>query len=156
MTRRMRVYVAGPISTGGGDYFDLCANLRAAFKMGDYLFAAGYAPMVPQLTHFTDLMTARTHSEWMENSHAWVLAADAVLRMPGASKGADMEVAWAHKAGIPVVYSVVELVPLTRKTSLGLEKLLSDWSRPRVSSTKRKRCVPGRKSTARTTGARRK
>lgn len=47
-----------------------------------------------------------THADWLSVDKAWVAAADAVLRLPGESKGADEEVAFAKSAHIPVFHSI--------------------------------------------------
>jgi hypothetical protein len=39
----------------------------------------------------------------------WLAKCDAVLRLPGASSGADREVEYAQKLGIPVFYSIEEI-----------------------------------------------
>lgn len=39
----------------------------------------------------------------------WVEVSDALLRLPGESKGADMEVARANEIGVPVYHSIEEL-----------------------------------------------
>jgi len=171
MTRRLRVYVAGPLSTNA-DLNKIAENVSHAVAVGGRLISLGYAPFVPHLTLYWHILDPRTWREWMEVDKAWVLASDALLRLPGASTGADQEVKWAHEAGIPVYPNIdsldrqlggreacrdrVEYAPPTRKISLGLEKLLLDWCPPQVSSTKPKPCVVGRTRTARTTGAKRK
>jgi hypothetical protein len=40
----------------------------------------------------------------------WVSVADAVLRLPGTSPGADREVALALSLGIPVYYDIEEML----------------------------------------------
>ena len=45
----------------------------------------------------------------MEIELPWVSVADAVLRLPGESLGADLEVARAEEAGIPVFRSIADL-----------------------------------------------
>jgi hypothetical protein len=107
MTRRTRVYVAGPLSTGA-DYYHTCANVKNALAVGDALMALGYAAYIPHLTHYWHLHFNHTWEEWMDQDKAWVLAADALIRMPGESRGADCEVQWAKEAGIPVFDSVKE------------------------------------------------
>lgn len=101
---RPRVYVAGPYSCGS-----VTENVGKAIDVGHRLLNAGYAPLVPHLTHFMDLVFTRCYEEWMEMDLAWVAAANAVLRLPGRSEGADREVALALSLGIPVFYSVAEL-----------------------------------------------
>jgi hypothetical protein len=128
--RLPRVYIAGPISTG-----DLYGNVAQATKVFRDLVDIGVAPWCPHWSVFSGELyvdpegdaedgnvwtTARvngcglTHKQWLDVDLAWVEAADAVLRLPGESKGADAEVARAREVGIPVFYSVGE-VDLWRK-----------------------------------------
>jgi hypothetical protein len=46
----------------------------------------------------------------MELDFGWVRRCDAVLRLPGASSGADREVALAERLGLPVFGSVDEVL----------------------------------------------
>lgn len=108
----MRVYVAGPISNGESGkmgYQAVVDNVRAAIIVGDELADLGYSPFVPHLTHFWNLIMPRPYQSWLEIDDEWVKVSDAVLRLPGDSKGADREVALARKHRIPVFYSVEEL-----------------------------------------------
>lgn len=105
-TMRPRIYLAGPISRG-----DLAANIKQATAAARQLIAAGYAPFCPQLTCYLggDTPTVSggvSHDEWMEVDLPWVAVADAVLRLPGESAGADIEVQYADDNGIPVYYGV--------------------------------------------------
>lgn len=43
------------------------------------------------------------HETWLEQDFPWVAASDIVLRLPGESTGADLEVELANELGIPVV-----------------------------------------------------
>lgn len=100
----VRVYVAGPYTADP----DGCT--RAAIDVGNQLLDAGYAPFVPHLHHYWETRhTARPYEDWMRIDLAWLEAANVVLRMPGASSGADREVTRARELGIPVVASLAEL-----------------------------------------------
>jgi hypothetical protein len=117
--RRIRVYVAGPLSTGG-TYEQVCDNIKKAIEMGEALLNAGYAPYIPHYTHYWNLIHTHSWEEWMDHDKAWVLASDALLRLPGPSKGADQEVEWATEAGIPVfttVRSLMQSMPLTSESA---------------------------------------
>ena len=109
---RYRVYVAGPI-TGPKEnkdrYETISANLSMAFAVGDQLLKAGYAPFVPHYSHYWNLMYKNSYQDWLDYDRCWLLVSDAILRLPGGSEGADMEVQWALVAGIPVYYSVEAL-----------------------------------------------
>ncbi len=103
--RPLRVYVAGPYSTGDPE-----ANTAAAIAAGNELLDAGYAPLVPHLSHYWHTHhTPRAYEDWMRIDLAWITAADAVLRLPGASPGADREVVLAAELGIPIYASVTAL-----------------------------------------------
>ncbi len=102
----IKVYVAGPMSKGWfGDH------MRAAVDAADKLRDAGFAPFVPQLCFFWDLMGhGHGYEAWLQYDFAWLLACDAVLRLPGESSGADREVALAVEHEIPVFKSIDELI----------------------------------------------
>jgi hypothetical protein len=104
-TLRRRVFIAGPLSKG-----DRRLNVRHAIDAGLELMRAGYAPLIPHLTDFVDPDDSFGHSTWVEVSAAWVAVAEAVLRLPGESSGADTEVEVAKKLGIPVFSSLESLI----------------------------------------------
>jgi hypothetical protein len=52
----------------------------------------------------------RTYTEWLDFDFKCIQRCDAVLRMPGASKGGDAEVAFAERCGIPVYFSLEALM----------------------------------------------
>lgn len=107
----IRVYVAGPYTANPGSCTD------TAIAVGDELLVKGFVPFVPHLNHFWD---ARYHHDWdiwMEFCKSWVMACHILLRLPGESKGADQEVAWAIKAGIPVAYSIEEVQQIAANLS---------------------------------------
>lgn len=105
MTRH-KVYVAGPLSTGDRYY-----NVHHAVEAGRYLIKKGYAPLIPHLTHFADPSDALTWDAWLQVDEAWLLHADAMLRLEGTSNGADREEEFALRHDIPVFYemSLLEL-----------------------------------------------
>lgn len=101
---RIRIYVAGPLSSG-----DREENVRKAVKAGVKLIKLGFAPLIPHLTHYVDPDDALTHKVWLEVDLPWVNVADAVLRLSGKSKGADMETQRAGERGIPVFVRIKDL-----------------------------------------------
>jgi hypothetical protein len=108
---RTRVYVAGPISKG-----PLEQNIRQATDAGMELLRAGFAPLVPHLTCYMAgpapevLPHGTAVEDWYGVDLPWVAVADAVVRLPGDSVGADKEVALAKELGIPVYDSVGALL----------------------------------------------
>jgi hypothetical protein len=108
-TRRLRVYISGPITKGNRE-----DNYDQADEMNRQLIEAGFAPLNPMFSMFSRYAFEIKHSDWMEVDLAWIECADAVIRLPGESVGADMETSHAEKLGIPVFKSVEEL-----KASMG-------------------------------------
>ena len=121
MTRK-RVYVCGPVSRG-----DLLPNVRQADEAFFALMRAGFAPLNPLLSVFAGsadrsgpslsrvtatadpLPGGTTHGDWMAADLPWVAVADAVLRLPGESVGADLETAHAAACGVPVFHDLESL-----------------------------------------------
>lgn len=108
---RKRIYISGPISLG-----DLRHNIDQAVGAFVELARAGFAPFCPALTAYlegpkpTAAPCGIAHDEWMEIDLPWVAVADAVLRLPGKSEGADREVAFAQECGIPAYLSIKTLI----------------------------------------------
>ena len=95
------VYIAGPYSSG-----DVAVNVWSAVQAANRLLDAGYKPYVPQLAHFWHIITPRPREDWLHLDIDWLLKCDAVIRLDGASRGADVEVQWASEYKIPVYYGV--------------------------------------------------
>jgi hypothetical protein len=92
-------------------------NILRGIQAGMHLIRAGYAPLVPHLTDFTRPYGHFPLATWLEVDLPWVAKADAVLRLPGPSRGADAEEAFARARGIPVFSEIRELfqqLPRTR------------------------------------------
>jgi hypothetical protein len=102
---RQRVYIAGPYTKPDPE-----ANTKRAIEAGNKLLDAGFAPFCPHLSHYWHLQTPRDYEDWMAIDLAWLPMADAVVRLPGESSGADREVVLAHTLAIPVYGSVEELI----------------------------------------------
>jgi len=104
-----RVYIAGPYTQG-----DQAQNVRRAIDAAEAVMQAGFAPYVPHMSHFHHMIHAHFYETWLAIVIAFLRVCDALLRLPGLSPGADREVALARKLGIPVFYSVSELVEAMR------------------------------------------
>jgi len=102
--RMMRVYIASPYTIG-----DVAVNVKAQIDCADDLMNRGFAPFWPLFSHFQHLVHPRPYEDWIKVDLGWVVACDALLRLPGPSKGADDEVKYANDHGIPVFTSVFEL-----------------------------------------------
>lgn len=95
------IYVAGPYSGG-----DPVINTRKAIDAGEQLMTLGYVPFIPHLTHLWHLINPHDIDFWYEYDNEWIRKCDALLRLPGESKGADMEVALAFKLGL-IVFEII-------------------------------------------------
>ena len=97
----MRIYIASPYSKG-----DRLLNIRRAIEAGDKLFEMGHLPYIPHLLPFWHYVSPKPENTWMEMGRQWLECCDAVLRLDGESKGADLEVEYAKKLGKKVYYSL--------------------------------------------------
>jgi hypothetical protein len=102
---RTKVYIASPYTKG-----DVAVNVKRQLDMADELMTLGYAPFAPLYSHFQHMAHPRPYQDWIAIDLVWVPVCDIVLRLDGESSGADGEVAFAKEHGIPVVFSVDELV----------------------------------------------
>lgn len=103
--RRKRVYPAGPMSLG-----DKVSNFEHALRTYRQLVEAGFAPFCPQFSFLVDGLFGFDHATWLSLDLPWVEVADVVLRLPGHSKGADMEVERALACDIPVYHDILDLL----------------------------------------------
>jgi hypothetical protein len=108
---RTRVYVAGPMAPQNN-------NILRGIQSGMHLIRAGYAPLIPHLTHYTQRYGTFPLETWLEVDFPWLSQAHALLRLEGYSRGADAEVALAHSLSIPVFHDIHDLFQrLPRTTS---------------------------------------
>lgn len=98
------IYVAGPISLG-----DQPVNIRQGIDAGLELLRRGFAPYIPHLDFLLRLIDPIPWERCLQWDEQWILKCDALLRLPGESKGADREVVFALQHGIPVYYSIEAL-----------------------------------------------
>jgi hypothetical protein len=99
------VYIASPYTKG-----DTALNVRRSIEAADELLDLGYAPYAPLLTHFWHLISPHRVETWYKLDNEWVKRCDCLLRLEGESSGADAEVELAVSLGIPVYYSIKELL----------------------------------------------
>jgi hypothetical protein len=95
------VYIAGPYSGG-----DTILNIRAAVMMAEELLKLELIPYIPHLTAFWHIIAPHEYEFWLEYDLNWLSKCDALIRLPGESGGADKEIEYAEKMGIPVFYSL--------------------------------------------------
>ncbi len=99
-----KVYIASPYTIG-----DVASNVRVQMDVADKLITLGFAPFIPLLSHFQHMVHPRPYEDWARLDFEWIKSCDCLLRLPGESKGADNEVAFAERRGIPVFYELDEL-----------------------------------------------
>ena len=100
-----KIYLSGPITKGDKDH-----NFRQAAVAQRTLLRAGYAVLNPMLSMKLPGGLEIPHEVWMASDLPWVACSCAVLRLPGESIGADMEVKFAHGRGIPVFEDITVLM----------------------------------------------
>lgn len=99
------IYVASPYTKG-----DVAVNVRRNLEAADAIAAAGLIPFAPLLTHFWHLVIPHPYEFWCKQDLAWLERCDAIVRLSGESSGADAEVQRALELGLPVFYSVAQLL----------------------------------------------
>ena len=115
----MMILIAGPYRSGtGDDPAKMAANLKRLEEPSYRLFQAGHVPMIGEWVALPVLDAAggaavgsTLYDEIFHPvAHRLLERCDGVLRLPGASKGADQDVAIANAMGIPV-WTRIEDVP---------------------------------------------
>lgn len=102
-----KLYLSGPISNGGTlSQGQQWCNAIQAMAIATDLSKGGIWVHVPHLTVLFDLMGGRSWEEWLGHDYPLVGLCDGILRLPGESKGANLEVKWAREAGKDIFYNV--------------------------------------------------
>jgi len=82
-------------------------NIHNGLQTSAILLDRGFAPYTPHLSAFQEAaIGGRPVDVWLGLDHAFLITCDALLRLPGESKGADQEIVWAVENGIPVYLSL--------------------------------------------------
>ena len=106
-----RIYVAGPYSRGIPD-----ETMAKVADAAEALATAGLAPFIPHtMTFLWAVRYQHPVQFWYDFDMEWLAACDAVVRLPGASTGADKEVEWAIEKGKPIFHSVEECIAYYQK-----------------------------------------
>ncbi|WP_200892746.1 DUF4406 domain-containing protein [Microbacterium azadirachtae] len=118
MTKPLMILIAGPYASGtGGDPALMAQNLARLEEAAWPIFRAGHIPMIGEWVALPVLSSAGATgpgdplaTEVMYPTAERLLQhCDAVLRLPGESRGADQDVAIAEGRGIPVYRSLEEV-----------------------------------------------
>lgn len=109
-TKKPLVYIAGPITKP-------CPikNMRQGLMMWKAFYQEGViTPFTPHTSVLQDAIFPMPYDNWLDYDFDIILHCDAVYRMSGESRGADLEVEFARKHNIPVFYNVRELYAWAR------------------------------------------
>ena len=118
MTTPLMILIAGPYRSGTDDDPDLlAANLRALEEAAWPVFRAGHVPMIGEWVALPVMRGAGSTavgdpvSEQVlyPTAERLLQHCDAVLRLPGASTGADQDVRIAEERGLPVFHRVEDI-----------------------------------------------
>lgn len=118
MTRSMMILIAGPYRSGtGDDPQKMAANLARLEAAAWPLFEKGHVPMIGEWAALPILRgagggkpgSAVYDAVMHPTAHRLLARCDGVLRLPGASAGADNDVRIAKERGIPVWHSLDEV-----------------------------------------------
>ncbi|MFS0865923.1 DUF4406 domain-containing protein [Microbacterium sp. 179-B 1A2 NHS] len=121
----MLILIAGPYASGtGGDPAAMAANLARLEEAAWPIFRAGHIPMIGEWVALPVLSSAGATGPtdplaadvMYPTAERLLEHCDAVLRLPGESRGADQDVAIAERRGIPVYRSLSE-VPVRETAS---------------------------------------
>ena len=114
----LMILIAGPYRSGTGDDPERMANnLRNLESVALPLYRAGHLPLIGEWIALPLLREAGSKSpgDAMYNeilypiAHRLLSRCDAVLRLPGASEGADEDVRLAKERGLPVFDSIADV-----------------------------------------------
>jgi hypothetical protein len=118
MNTPMLILIAGPYASGtNGDPDLMRRNLTTLEEAAWPIFQAGHIPMIGEWVALPILTSAGASgpSDPLAQQVMYPTASrllqhcDAVLRLPGESKGADQDVAIARERGLPVYTSLTEI-----------------------------------------------
>ena len=93
----LKVYIAAPYTSNPEE------NTLNVLQVADKLLEKGFIPIVPHLSHYWDLLFPKNYTIWIMIGLALLEGCDVVLRLPGLSKGADIETEYAKRLGIPII-----------------------------------------------------
>jgi nucleoside 2-deoxyribosyltransferase len=98
------VYIAAPYT-----HPDPVENTHKAIQVAEELIKYGFVPYVPHVSLLWHLVAPHPVSFWYEYDLHILYRCDCLLRIGGASEGADNEVKYAQENSIPVFRSIQEL-----------------------------------------------
>ena len=130
----MLILIAGPYRSGTNDDPKLMQqNLNNLESVALLLFRKGHIPLIGEWVALSLIRLAGSlkpgDEAWEEIqypvAHRLLEKCDAVLRVPGASKGADEDVRVATKRGLKIYYRL-EDIPIVNVNGKSAIKIVSD------------------------------
>ncbi len=118
MTTPLMILIAGPYASGtGGDLELMRRNLDRLEEAAWPLFQAGHIPMIGEWVALPVLASAGAtgptdplaEQVMYPTADRLLQRCDAVLRLPGDSRGADQDVRIARERGLPVYFSLADV-----------------------------------------------
>jgi hypothetical protein len=122
MSKPMMILIAGPYRSGTNDEPErLAANLTSLESVAWPIFRAGHVPMIGEWVALPVMRAAGSTAVGDPISEEILYPTadrllhhcDAVLRLPGASQGADQDVRIATERGLPVFYRLDDVPGVT-------------------------------------------
>jgi hypothetical protein len=122
MTQPMMILIAGPYRSGtGDDPAKMATNLAVLESAAWPIFLKGHVPMIGEWAALPILRgagggapgSAAYDAVMHPTAHRLLAKCDGVLRLPGASTGADNDVRIARERGIPVWTALDEIPQAT-------------------------------------------
>ncbi|MFD7019874.1 DUF4406 domain-containing protein [Streptomyces sp. NPDC059928] len=121
----MLILIAGPYRSGtDGDPQAMAANLARLEAAAWPVFATGHLPVIGEWIALPVLRSAGAgptdplaEQVLYPTADRLLAHCDAVLRLPGASTGADQDVAIARRRSLPVYHDVAEIPRRTQRES---------------------------------------
>ena len=112
------IYIAGPFSAKSAH--KVMCNVNKALDIGIALYRKGYFPYIPHYLTFQinermdEIGIDLDYDDCMSLNMFWLNQSDA-LYFIGPSPGANLELEFATKKGIPIFYSLSEVPNLNKK-----------------------------------------
>ena len=115
--KNIKDYIASPYTNG-----DRAINVRFQMEVTDRLIDLGFYPFTPLYSHFQHMFNPRKVEDWLKLDLVWLDQCDCIIRFKTTyngmvldSPGADIEETEARRIGIPVFYSIEEMVDYYNK-----------------------------------------
>jgi hypothetical protein len=111
MDMKIKVYISCPLTSSGR----VTENVHNALEAANKLLDAGFAVYVPHWNVIQDMAFPRGYDFWLAHDLEWLTACNILLRLPGDSSGADVEVQKARELGKPVWFDVDRLIEAAKR-----------------------------------------